>query len=43
MECLFLEERKWKRCADLALPRSGVGVVSLQMRVYVMGGRYNTR
>ena len=43
MECYFLETREWKRCADLQLPRSGVGVVSLHMRVYVIGGRHNTR
>ena len=43
MECYFLETKKWKRCADLQVPRSGVGVVSLHMRVYVIGGRYNTR
>jgi len=43
MECYFLETQQWKRCADLQVPRSGVGVVSLHMRVYVIGGRHNTR
>ncbi|CAF0875087.1 unnamed protein product [Adineta steineri] len=43
MECYFLETQKWKRCADLQIPRSGVGVVSLHMRVYVIGGRHNTK
>ncbi|CAF1230338.1 unnamed protein product [Rotaria sordida] len=43
MECYFLETKTWKRCADLRVPRSGVGVVSLQMRVYVIGGRHNTK
>lgn len=43
MECYFLETQKWKRCADLQVPRSGIGVVSLHMRVYVIGGRHNTK
>ncbi len=43
MECYFLETQQWKRCADLQVSRSGVGVVSLHMRVYVIGGRHNTR
>jgi N-acetylneuraminic acid mutarotase len=43
MECYFLETQKWKRCADLQIPRSGAGVVSLHMRVYVIGGRHNTK
>jgi len=43
MECFFLETQQWKRCADLQIPRSGVGVVSLHMRVYVIGGRHNTK
>jgi N-acetylneuraminic acid mutarotase len=43
MECYFLETKQWKRCADLQLPRSGVAVVSLHMRVYVIGGRHNTK
>ncbi len=43
MECYFLETQTWKRCADLQVPRSGVGVVSLHMRVYVIGGRHNTK
>jgi hypothetical protein len=43
MECYFLETQQWKRCADLEIPRSGVGVVSLHMRVYVIGGRHNTK
>ncbi|CAF1588213.1 unnamed protein product [Rotaria sp. Silwood1] len=43
MECYFLETKQWKRCADLRIPRSGVGVVSLHMRVYVIGGRHNTK
>lgn len=41
MECYFLETQTWKRCADLHLPRSGIGVVSLHLRIYVIGGRYN--
>ncbi|CAF0965904.1 unnamed protein product [Adineta steineri] len=43
MECYFLETQKWKRCANLQIPRSGVGVVSIHMRVYVIGGRHNTK
>ncbi|CAF3272592.1 unnamed protein product [Rotaria socialis] len=43
MECYFLETQKWKRCADLQVSRSGVGVVSLHMRVYVIGGKCNIR
>lgn len=43
MECYFRETQTWKRCADLSLARSGTGVVSLHMRVYVIGGRYNNR
>ncbi|CAF1195502.1 unnamed protein product [Adineta ricciae] len=43
MECYFLETKQWKRCADMQIPRSGVGVVSLCMRVYVIGGRHNTK
>ncbi|CAF0764574.1 unnamed protein product [Adineta ricciae] len=43
MECYFLETQKWKRCADLQIPRSGVGVVSLHMRVYVIGGKFSTK
>ncbi|CAF1142072.1 unnamed protein product [Didymodactylos carnosus] len=42
MECYFLETRTWQRCADLTVSRSGAGVASLQMRVYVIGGRHNT-
>ncbi|CAF1231262.1 unnamed protein product [Rotaria magnacalcarata] len=43
MECYFLETKAWKQCADLRVPRSGVGVISLHMRVYVIGGRLNTK
>ncbi|UJR14598.1 hypothetical protein I4U23_001593 [Adineta vaga] len=43
MECYFSETQQWKRCADMQVPRSGVGVVSLFMRVYVIGGRHNTK
>lgn len=43
MEAYHLPRKKWKRCADLQIPRSGVGVVALHMRVYVVGGRHNTR
>jgi hypothetical protein len=43
MECFFLESKRWERCADLQTPRSGVGVVSLHMRVYVIGGRHNIK
>lgn len=43
MEAYHLPRKKWKRCADLQTPRSGVGVVALHMRVYVVGGRHNTR
>ena len=42
-ECYFLSTREWKTCAELKTPRSGVGVVSLFMRIYVLGGRQNTR
>ena len=43
VECYFTRSKEWKECAKLPGSRSGIGVVSLFMRVFVIGGRQNTK